>query len=65
LARATTRQARRVKAFGNAFDHAPLAGVVAALADHGDLEAFMLDPLLHFGQFGLQVSQFLFVGFFL
>ena len=54
---ATTRHDARVRALGDALDDAALAGRVAALEDHDDLQALRLDVLLHDHELALELAQ--------
>ena len=53
-ARATTRQTRGFMALGDALDDAALARGIAALEDHDDFEAGVLDPFLELHQLHVQ-----------
>ena len=56
---AATRQIARIEPLGDALDDAALAGGVAALEDHHDLELLVLHPVLQLDQFALQPEQLL------
>ena len=47
----------RTDPLGDAMDYAPFACGVTAFEHHDDLGALGLDPLLHFDQLGLQLTQ--------
>src|SRR5919106_1554211 len=47
-----------VGGFGDARDHAALAGRVTTLEDHDDAQSLVPDPLLELDQFDLQPSEF-------
>ena len=48
-------------ALGDGADGAALAGGIAALEDHDDAEALVLDPLLELAELGLEPPEFLLV----
>src|SRR5262249_37181257 len=49
----------RIEPLGDALDDAALAGGIAALEDHDDLELVVLHPVLQLDQLALQPEQFL------
>ena len=55
----------RVEALGDALDDAALAGGVAPLEEHDDLEALQPYPFLQLEELELQAGQFVDVGVFL
>src|SRR6266853_823208 len=55
----------RTHAFGQGFDGATLAGGIPAFEDDNRAQALVLDPLLQFAEFRLQLAQLLHVLLFL
>ena len=52
----------RTDALGDRLDHAALAGAVAALEQHADLQALVDDPELQLDEFGMQLRELALIG---
>ena len=52
----------RTDALGDRLDHPALAGAVAALEQHADLQALVDDPELQLDEFGVQARELTLIG---